>query len=320
MSNLEIGLPDGAEDFVGADAQELERMRSDLLSKFKRHGCQLVMPSLIEFSESLGGKMNESLKDFAYSFSDESSSSEIAVRPDISQQIARIDTQLGNKENQKYCYFGETLRKTKDSLTKSRIAYKAGVELFGKINSAEEISTIKLLISSLKSLGKYKITLSLGRTEPLFAIIDGLDLSKDDVKKLKKIMSSKSSSDLLDFCKARKIKGAHYKELNNLISLHGTNESLKYLKQHKKKIFQESAKKVEKVIKNLPSSLNYHLDFSDFPGFDYHKGLVFSVHLEEFGFSLAKGGQYLVENLGSKREAIGFDINVSSLVKIKNKK
>ena len=41
MSNLEIGLPDGAEDFVGADAQELERMRSDLLSKFKRHGCLL---------------------------------------------------------------------------------------------------------------------------------------------------------------------------------------------------------------------------------------------------------------------------------------
>ena len=75
---------------MGADAQELERMRSDLLSKFKRHGCQLVMPSLIEFSESLGGKMNESLKDFAYSFSDESSSSEIAVRPDISRDISGL--------------------------------------------------------------------------------------------------------------------------------------------------------------------------------------------------------------------------------------
>ena len=320
MSNLETGLPDGAEDFIGADAEELERIRNYLLSKFKRHGCQLVMPSLIEFSESLGGKMNASLKDFAYSFSDDSSSSEISVRPDISQQIARIDTQIGIKKIQKYCYFGETLRKTKDSLTKSRIAYKAGVELFGKIKAADEISTIKLLISSLKSLGKYKITLSLGRTEPLSEIISGLDLSKEDIKKLKKIMSSKSTSDLLDFCKAKKIKAGHYKELNNLISLHGTKENLRYLKQHKKKIFQESAKKVEKVIKNLPSSLNYHLDFSDFPGFDYHKGLVFSIHVEGFGFNLAKGGQYLVENLDSKREAIGFDINVSSLMKIKNKK
>ena len=320
MSNLETGLPDGAEDFIGADAEELERIRNYLLSKFKRHGCQLVMPSLIEFSESLGGKMNASLKDFAYSFSDDSSSSEISVRPDISQQIARIDTQIGIKKIQKYCYFGETLRKTKDSLTKSRIAYKAGVELFGKIKAADEISTIKLLISSLKSLGKYKITLSLGRTEPLSEIIGGLDLSKEDVKKLKKIMSSKSTSDLMDFCKVKKIKATHYKELNNLISLHGTKENLRYLKQHKKKIFQESGKKVEKVIKNLPSSVDCHIDFSDFPGFDYHKGLVFSIHVEGFGFSLAKGGQYLVENLTSNREAIGFDINVSSLMKIKNKK
>ncbi len=320
MSNLETGLPDGAEDFIGADAEELERIRNYLLSKFKRHGCQLVMPSLIEFSESLGGKMNASLKDFAYSFSDDSSSSEISVRPDMSQQIARIDTQIGIKKIQKYCYFGETLRKTKDSLTKSRIAYKAGVELFGKIKVADEISTIKLLISSLKSLGKYKITLSLGRTEPLSEIISGLDLSKEDIKKLKKIMSSKSTSDLLDFCKVKKIKATHYKELNNLISLHGTKENLRYLKQHKKKIFQESGKKVEKVIKNLPSSVDCHIDFSDFPGFDYHKGLVFSIHVAGFGFSLAKGGQYLVENLSSKREAIGFDINVSSLMKIKNKK
>ena len=111
MSNLETGLPDGAEDFIGADAEELERIRNYLLSKFKRYGCQLVMPSLIEFSESLGGKMNASLKDFAYSFSDDSSSSEISVRPDISQQIARIDTQLGNKKKSKILLLRRNFKK-----------------------------------------------------------------------------------------------------------------------------------------------------------------------------------------------------------------
>ena len=98
--------------------------------------------------------------------------------------------------------------------------------------------------------------------------------------------------------------------------MHGTKEILKYLKHHKKKIFQESAKKVEKVIKNLPSSLNYHLDFSDFPGFDYHSGLVFSVHVLGFGFSIAKGGQYKSMQNHIVRDAIGFDVNVSSLTKL----
>ena len=73
---------------------------------------------------------------------------------------------------------------------------------------------------------------------------------------------------------------------------------------------------MEKVIKNLPSSLNYHLDFSDFPGFDYHKGLVFSVHVVGFGFSIAKGGQYKSIQNHIVREAIGFDVNVYSLTKL----
>ena len=84
----------------------------------------------------------------------------------------------------------------------------------------------------------------------------------------------------------------------------------------KNKVFQASARKIEKIIKNLPTSIDYHLDFSDFPGFDYHSGLVFSVHVEGFGFSIAKGGQYKSMQNHIVREAIGFDVNVSSLSKL----
>ena len=89
-----------------------------------------------------------------------------------------------------------------------------------------------------------------------------------------------------------------------------------YLKKHKNKVFQASARKIEKIIKNLPASIDYHLDFSDFPGFDYHSGLVFSVHVLGFGFSIAKGGQYKSMQNHIVREAIGFDVNVSSLTKL----
>ena len=141
MSIIDTGLPDGTEDFVGSKAKELENLRSSLLDKFYKDGCELVIPSLIEFTESIGGIANNSLKDYTYSFSDETAK-DISIRPDISQQIARIDIQDGAKNKKKYCYFGETLRKTKDSLTKSRIAYKTGVELFGNINSSDEIEII----------------------------------------------------------------------------------------------------------------------------------------------------------------------------------
>ncbi|MDC2980692.1 ATP phosphoribosyltransferase regulatory subunit [Gammaproteobacteria bacterium] len=315
MSSSNSGLPDGTEDFVGIKAEELENLRSLFLDFFYKNNCELVVPSLIEFSEIIGGNFNESLRDYAYSFSDENLKN-ISIRPDISQQIARIDLQQGSKDKKKYCYFGETLRKTKDSLTKSKIAFKTGVEIFGKISITDEIDLIKLMLLSLKKAGKYKMTISLGRTEPLSEIFNGLDLSLNEKRRLKKIIATKSKTDLKEFFNSKGLSNKSLTEIKNLTEVTGKIECLKYLKKHKNKVFQASARKIEKIIKNLPPSIDYHLDFSDFPGFDYHSGLVFSVHVVGFGFSIAKGGQYKSMQNHIVREAIGFDVNVSSLTKL----
>jgi ATP phosphoribosyltransferase regulatory subunit len=315
MSSSNSGLPDGTEDFLGVKAEELEKLRSLFLNFFYKNNCELVVPSLIEFSEIIGGNFNESLRDYAYSFSDENLK-DISIRPDISQQIARIDLQQGTKEKKKYCYFGETLRKTKDSLTKSKIAFKTGVEIFGKISTTDEIDLIKLMLLSLKKAGKYKMTISLGRTEPLLEILNGLNLSLNENRRLKKIIASKSETDLEEFFNSKGLSIRILMDIKNLMEVNGKIECLKYLKKHKNKVFQDSARKIEKIIKNLPTSIDYHLDFSDFPGFDYHSGLVFSVHAVGFGFSIAKGGQYISKQNHMVREAIGFDINVSSLTKL----
>ena len=315
MSLSNFGLPDGTEDFVGVKAKELENLRNLFLNYFYKNNCELVIPSLIEFSEVIGGNANASIKDYTYSFSDENLK-DVSIRPDISQQIARIDLQQGTKKNKKYCYFGETLRKSKDSLTKSKIAYKTGVELFGKISISDEIDLIKLMLLSLKKAGKYKLTISLGRTEPLTEILNGLDLSFSENRELKKIISSKSKTDLKEFFNFKGLRRKSLLEIENLIAVNGKIECLEYLRKHKNKTFQDSAKKIKKIIKNLPSSIDYHIDFSDFPGFDYHSGLVFSVHVFGFGFSIAKGGQYKSIQNDLIREAIGFDINVSSLTKL----
>ena len=47
-----------------------------------------------------------------------------------------------------------------------------------------------------------------------------------------------------------------------------------------------------KAITEKISHENIHIDMTDFPGFNYHQGLVFSVHSQNFGFAIANGGQY----------------------------
>ena len=160
------------------------------------------------------------------------------------------------------------------------------------------------------------MTISLGRTEPLSEILNGLDLSLHENRRLKKIIASRSRTDLEEFFNSKGLRTRSLIEIKKLMEVNGKIECLKYLKKHKNKVFQASARKIEKIIKNLPASIDYHLDFSDFPGFDYHSGLVFSVHVLGFGFSIAKGGQYKSIQNQIVREAIGFDVNVSSLTKL----
>ena len=174
------------------------------------------------------------------------------------------------------------------------------------------------MLLSLKKAGNYKMTISLGRTEPLTEILNGLALSHNENRRLKKIIASKSKTDLEEFFNSKNLNNRSLSEIKNLMEVNGKIECLKFLKKHKNKVFQNSARKIEKIIKNLPASVDYHLDFSDFPGFDYHTGLVFSLHVFGFGFSIAKGGQYKSIQNNIVREAIGFDVNVSSLTKLNN--
>jgi ATP phosphoribosyltransferase regulatory subunit len=82
-----------------------------------------------------------------------------------------------------------------------------------------------------------------------------------------------------------------------------------------------TAKKNVEELKELAanySDVDFHFDMTDFPGFDYHKGLVFSVHSSKYGFAIANGGQYQSKSSDNNmRNAIGFDIDLISLIKIK---
>ena len=61
----------------------------------------------------------------------------------------------------------------------------------------------------------------------------------------------------------------------------------------------------EKIINELEEIWNFidnetsfkpHIDVTDFPGFNYHKGLVFSAHSADLGFSIANGGKLFFSN------------------------
>ena len=316
MPTNSSNLPDGVEDITAPDSLELEKLRRSLIDFYQTKSFQLTYPSLVEFADAIGGEQNTSLRDSAFTFFDDLSSNELAIRPDISQQVARIDQAEESDKEQRYCYVGEVLKKRKDSFSQSRITIKAGVEIFGGEDNKFEI--LGLLSDSMKIGNLNELTLSFGKTEILNEIIEPLDLSYDDGIALNKIISSKSESDLSSWAKEAKIQNNILSKLLTLIDCNGDLSIISKLKNiQTNDAYLTEIKDIWNFI-DKETCFSPHIDLTDFPGFNYHDGLVFSAHSDKYGFSIANGGEYFSQTVSGKlRSAIGFDQDIIAMIKLK---
>ena len=316
MPSNSSNLPDGVEDLTAPDSLELETLRRSLIDFYQSKSFQLTYPSLIEFADAIGGEQNTSLRDSAFTFFDDLSSNELAIRPDISQQIARIDQAEESDKEQRYCYVGEVLKKRKDSFSQSRITIKAGIEIFG--GEDNKFETISLLSDSMKIGNLTELTLSFGKTEILAEIIEPLDLNYNDGIALNKIISSKSESDLSSWVKDRKIQKDLVNKLLTLIDCNGDLSIISKLKNIQTSDAHLS--EIENIWDFIEKETCFspHIDLTDFPGFNYHDGLVFSAHSDKYGFSIANGGEYFSQTMsGKQKSAIGFDQDIIAMIKLK---
>ena len=316
MPSNSSNLPDGVEDLTAPDSLELETLRRSLIDFYQSKSFQLTYPSLIEFADAIGGEQNTSLRDSAFTFFDDLSSNELAIRPDISQQIARIDQAEESDKEQRYCYVGEVLKKRKDSFSQSRITIKAGIEIFG--GEDNKFETISLLSDSMKIGNLTELTLSFGKTEILAEIIEPLNLNYNDGIILNKIISSKSESDLSSWVKDRKVQKDLVNKLLTLIDCNGDLSIISKLKSIQTSDAHLS--EIENIWDFIEKETCFspHIDLTDFPGFNYHDGLVFSAHSDKYGFSIANGGEYFSQTMsGKQKSAIGFDQDIIAMIKLK---
>jgi ATP phosphoribosyltransferase regulatory subunit len=316
MPSNSSNLPDGVEDLTAPDSLELETLRRSLIDFYQSKSFQLTYPSLIEFADAIGGEQNTSLRDSAFTFFDDLSSNELAIRPDISQQIARIDQAEESDKEQRYCYVGEVLKKRKDSFSQSRITIKAGIEIFG--GEDNKFETISLLSDSMKIGNLTELTLSFGKTEILAEIIEPLNLNYNDGIVLNKIISSKSESDLSSWVKDRKVQKDLVNKLLTLIDCNGDLSIISKLKNIQ--ISDAHLSEIENIWDFIEKETCFspHIDLTDFPGFNYHDGLVFSAHSDKYGFSIANGGEYFSQTMsGKQKSAIGFDQDIIAMIKLK---
>ncbi len=316
-------LPDGVEEVLPAQAASVERLRRQLLDLYRSWGYQLVIPPLMEFTESLLVGMGADIDLLTFKMTDQISGRTLGIRADITPQVARIDAHsLAEEGISRLCYAGSTLNTRPKTLMASRSPIQLGAELYGDESLAADIEIIQLMLETLHVAGLSKLSLDLGHVGVYKAVIAEVGLNEDQQKTVFDALQRKSVPDL-EIALAD-VERERAELVISLVGLHGPEQVL----EEARALFAQKAPAALAVVDALAATatkiralypdLHIYFDLSELRGLHYHTGIVFAVYVPGHGQALANGGRYndVGAVFGRSRPATGFATDLKALMNL----
>jgi ATP phosphoribosyltransferase regulatory subunit len=314
-------LPDGVEEILPAQAEAVESLRRALLDLYRSWGYRLVIPPLVEFTESLLVGLGEDLDLLTFKLTDQLSGRTLGIRADITPQVARIDAHsLAEAGVTRLCYAGSTLHTRPKTLLASRSPIQLGAELYGDDSPGADVEIVRLMLATLETAGLSGITLDLGHVGIYEAVLAKAGLREDQEKTVFDALQRKSVPDLHQAL--RGVPGIVADPIIALANLHGDESVLADARQ----LFAETVpdaltgidalQEVAADIRRQQSGLRIYFDLAELRGYHYHTGLVFAAYVAGCGQALANGGRYndVGAVFGRARPATGFAADLKALV------
>ena len=308
-------LPDGIEELLPAAAVQVEQLRRDLLDLHGRWGYQLVVPPLVEFTESLLIGLGADIDLQTFRITDQLSGRTMGVRADITPQVARIDAHsLAEDGVSRYCYAGSVLHTRPANPLGSRSPIMLGAELYGDDSLQADIEIISLMLETLLAAGVSRLTLDIGHVGICRDMISRCELSPEGEEAVLDALQRKSLPDLgvlLDGV-APELREC----LMALAGLHGGIEVLEQLPADVDATAVNTLRDVAAAIAERYPEVDIYLDLAELRGYRYHTGLVFAAYVADQGRALANGGRYddVGAVFGRPRPATGFSTDLKMLL------
>jgi len=316
-------LPDGVEEVLPAQAACVERLRRQLLDLYRSWGYQLVIPPLMEFTESLLIGMGSDIDLLTFRMTDQLSGRTLGIRADITPQVARIDAHsLAEEGISRLCYAGSTLHTRPKTLMASRTPIQLGAELYGDESLAADVEIIRLMLETLRVAGLTNLSLDLGHVGVYEAIIAEAGLDEERERTVFDALQRKSVPDL-EIALAG-VNEEYASLIISLVSLHGPDQVL----DDARALFADKAPKALAAVDTLAAAaadirsqcpdLNIYFDLSELRGYHYHTGIVFAAYVPGHGQALANGGRYndVGAVFGRARPATGFATDMKALMNL----
>jgi len=314
-------LPDGIDEVLPEQARFIEKSRRELLDLYSSWGYDLVIPPMVEFSESLLSGFGSDLDLVTFKLTDQLSGRMMGIRADITPQAARIDAHSLNRQGpSRLCYAGTVLQTKPRAPLESRTPISIGVELFGEAGIGADIEVIELFLKTLETAGIDEVHLDIGHVDILRGLLVGSKLSNVQETELFELLQRKANAEL-DTWIAENITDS--KLAGWLKSLPALSGSVDVLAEARSRLAGApepviaALDQLDKIVDALSNqSVTIYLDLGDLAGYRYHTGIVFAAYKQGYGKALGNGGRYdnIGEAFGRARTATGFAFDLKSLV------
>ena len=318
MSNSNWLLPEYIQDMLPDEAWHIEHMRAKVLELMRLSGYQLVSPPLLEYAESLlvNGSQDMDLRTFK--LVDQLSGRTLALRADITPQVARIDAHLLNRQGvTRLCYAGSVLHTHPAGLMRTREPLQIGAELYGHKGLESDLEIQRLMLQSLNALGIEGVHLDLGHVGLFRALVNHANIDKSLETALFEALQGKDTSALHAL-----VCGLPVIIQNALLALPKLYGGIEVINKARAILpdypeIVSALNELEHAATHLqPLTQNIGIDLAELRGYHYHSGMVFAAYHAGSHDAIALGGRYddVGKSFGRARPATGFSMDLRLLL------
>jgi ATP phosphoribosyltransferase regulatory subunit len=311
-------LPEYIEDILPSEAMQIEGLRRRILDLFFERKYELVMPPLLEYTDSLLTGTGHDLELRTFKVVDQLSGRMMGVRADITPQVARIDAHLLNRKGvTRLCYCGSVLHTRPAGPAATREPIQIGAELYGDAGVEADLEILQLLCEALELAGARNARVDIGHVSVFRSIAHAAKVGAELEGQLFEALQKKDLPALKEL--TGKMNPQTREALLALPELYGGAEVLE-LAEKKLPMLPELTRALRTLRKlaetcRLPAGF----DLAELRGYHYHTGVVFDAYCDggvgAASQPIARGGRYdeVGKAFGRARPATGFSIDLRSL-------
>lgn len=303
-------LPEGLRDRLPPYADAAAAIEARVLGAIRAHGYERVDPPLAEFAEALGTRLKAGALHDAVRFVDPVSQRTLAIRPDITAQIARIAaTRMGHHPRPvRLSYAGSALKLRASQLSPARETRQIGAELFGldSVAAAGEIATVA--VEAMAAAGVAQPSIDFTLPDLVDALAAGpLPVAAEALASLRERLDAKDAGAVAQIAP----------DYLPLIAAAGPFEpALARLRAFDRDgVLASRLDALAAIAATLDGRVAMTLDPTERHGFEYQTWLGFSLFGGASAAELGRGGTYTVVHEGGAEEAAtGFTLYADRLV------